>query len=144
MVELCHAVLGLHCIYLRCIVHVVTEEVDSLASRVNLSLEEVLALAKHGGGVHDGAVLSSKQLSHLHHDSGTSGPGSAAPLFPSLHGSINSHFNLFLAYLVVTGNNVLVVVWAGNLAHIAGANLFATNDDRYFNHHVALALKFFL
>ena len=57
VVNLSHAVFRLHGVDFRCIVHVVAEEVDGFAGRVDFRLVDVLALAEHRGGVENGAIF---------------------------------------------------------------------------------------
>ena len=45
---------------------------------------------------------------------------------------------------MVVRKDMLVVVWADYLAHLAGTDLFATDDERNFYYGVALTLKLLL
>ena len=144
MVQLSVAVLRLHLVDLRCIVYVVTEEIDGLTSGVDLCLIDVLALAQHTGCIHNGAIFRGEQLGHLHHDSGTGGPGCTAPFLPGFHSCLNSHLNLFLANFVIGGQHMLVVVGTGYLTSIASTDFLAANDDGNVDHQIALTLQFFL
>ena len=60
MVQLGGSILGLHGIDFRCIMYVVSEEVDGLAGRVDFCLENVLALAKHSGSIHNRTIFRGK------------------------------------------------------------------------------------
>ena len=121
--------------------YVVAEEVDGLAGRVNLSLIDIFALPEHGGCVHDGAILGGKQLGALHDDGGTDGPVGICPLFVSLHGCIDGHANLLLTSLVITGEDVTVVVRADHLGHVARADFLASDDEGDVDHGVHLTLQ---
>ena len=144
MVELGNAVFRLHAVNLRSIMHVIAEEVDGLASRVDFCLIDILALAQHRSRIHDGAILRCQQLGHLHHDGSTGGPRCAAPLLPCLHGGLNSHLHLFLSYFMIGGQYMLVVVRAGDMSHIACTDFLTADDDGDIDHQMALALQFFL
>ena len=134
MVQLSDSVLRLHRIDFRCVVNVVSEKVDSFASRVYFSLIYVLALSEHSSSIHYRTILRSEQLCHLHDYCRACSPRRAAPFLPSLHGSLYSHFHFLLAHLVICSENVLVVVRACYLSHVAGTDFLSANDYRYVNY----------
>ena len=144
MVDLTNAILRLHAVDLRGIVHVITEEVDRLTSGVDLCLVDILTLSEHTGSIHDRAILRCQQLSHLQDDSRTGGPWCTTPLLMSLHGSLDSHLHLFLTHLMIGSQHMFVVVRTGYLAHITGAYLFSTDNDRDIHHEFTLSFEFFL
>ena len=58
-----------------------------------------------------------------------------------LHSGVYCHLHFFLADFVVSGEDVAVVVRADHFANVAGADLFAADDDGYVYYSVPLALK---
>ena len=135
-------VLGLHRIDLRRVVHVVAEEVDRLAGAVDLGLVDVLALAQHASGVHDGTVLRGEELGHLEDDGGAGGPRGLGPDLMGLHRGLHGHFHFLFTYLVEGREDMLVIVRADDRAGVAGADLLAADDDRDVHDGVPLALEF--
>ena len=124
--------------------HIITEEVNGLTSRVYFCLIEILTLSEHTGRIHDRTVFGCQQLCHLHHDSGACCPWRATPNFMSLHGCLNGHFYLFLAHLMVSSQHMLMIVRTGHLTDITCTNLLATDNNRDINDDITLTLKFFL
>ena len=142
MVDVAHAVLRLHAVDLRGIVHVVAEEVDGLAGAVDLGLVDVLGLAQHAGGVQDGAIFGRKEFGHLQDDGGAGGPRGLGPDLVGLHGGVHGHFHFLLAYFVEGREDVLVIMRADDLARVAGADFLAADDDRDVQDGVPLTLQF--
>ena len=135
-------ILRLHLIDGRCIVNIVTEEVNRLTSGVNFSLIDVFALSEHGGSIHDRTIFRGKQLSHFHHDGSTSGPRSSRPLLVCFHGSFDGHFHFLATYFVISGKHMLVVVRTSHLTRVTRADFLTAYDNRYVNNDFRLAFQF--
>ena len=87
------------------------EEVDKLASRVNLCLDDGLGLAEHGGGVEVGPVLVGHLVRHLeeHLDLVIDGDGLLVLL--GREGSVNAELDQLGRGPVELGHLLLVVMW---------------------------------
>ena len=114
--------------------HVVAQEVAELAGTVNLGLHGGLALAEHGGGIDEVAVLAADEGSDLQHDAGAVHPGRLGPFLLCLHGGVDGGLHFFLANLVVAGQHVVVLGGHHNLAHILGLHFLATDDGGNLGH----------
>ena len=74
MVYTVHSILWLEGVDLGSEMYVVTEEINGLASGVDLGLVDVLALTEHAGSIEDRTVLGRKEFSHLESDGSPYGP----------------------------------------------------------------------
>jgi hypothetical protein len=115
------------------IVGIEAEEVDQLAGRVDLSLEDGLRLVEHGGGVERVAPRSGQQLGGLQEHRGAVLPRHFRPLAPRGGGGLDGHVDLFLAGLVIGGQDMLMIVGAHGLGGVAGADFLAADDQRDFD-----------
>ena len=127
---------GLVAVDLRGIEGIPAEEVGELAGAVDFGLHGGLALAEHGGGVDEPAVLAADEGGDLLHDAGAVNPGGVGPFLVSLHGCVDGHLDLFLAHLVVFGEDVVVLRGHHDGAGLGGAHLLAADDSGDVGHDV--------
>ena len=123
---------------------VVAEEVDELAGGVDLGLVEVLALAQHRSGVHQGAVLGGDEFRDLEQDGGADRPVGLGPLLVGGHGGVDGHPDLGRTGLVVSSQHVLMVVRHDHFARVARTDFLAADDQRDFDFNGTLAFELLL
>ena len=121
------------------VVGIVAKEVAEFASAVNFCLHGGLALAQHRGSVDEPTVFAADESGDLQHDAGTVNPGCLGPFLLSLHGGGDSVLDLLLAYLVVAGEDVVILGRHDDFAHILGLDFLATDDGGNLGH---LAIEF--
>ena len=101
---------GLVAVDLRHVLHVEAQEVRELAGRVDLRLENVLALGQHGGRVHPRPVRSAEQVGRLQEDRRTVLPGHGLPGRLRRQRGINGPLHMVGRAEVGMADGVLVIV----------------------------------
>ncbi len=126
-----HAVVGdrLLLVQLLRVEGVVAPEVDQLTGGIDLGLERGLGLAQHGGRVQGGPPGGGEQLRRAQEHGGAVLPGPARPLpLRGLRGLDRQH-HLLRARLVPVGQDVAVIVGHHGRGLVAGADVFASDDQ---------------
>ncbi len=121
--------------------HVEAEEVDRLAGRVDLRLMRGLALAQHGGGVDQRAVLRRQQLGGLEEDGGALLERHRGPVGAGCLGRGDGLLDVRPVALVRDREDVLVTVGHPHLDRLAGADLLAADDQRDLDFFAGHALE---
>ena len=109
---------------------VVAEEVDQLARRVDLGLQDRLALVQHRRRIDDRAVLAGEQLGRLQEDGSARLPRHRRPFRTRRLGRGHRLPNGVGVPLVKRRQHVPVVVRHDALAEIAGRDLGAADEQR--------------
>ena len=115
-------------VYLAGIERTETKEIDQFARRVDFRLERILALSQHDGSVQYITIFSGKQFCHTQHDGSTFHPRKFGPFLMRLHGCIDSHLHFFLPSLMISCQNMMVVMRHYDFAGIACTDFFTSDN----------------
>ncbi len=78
---------------------IIAIKVDQLADPVDLSLEDILGMRQHSGGVHDISVWPGQQIRRFQEDTQPVLVGHIGPFLLGIHGRLNSHLDFLFSAL---------------------------------------------
>ena len=122
--------LGLFLVNLLRVTHVEAQEIDQLTRSVDLCLVSRFTTVEHGTGVHLGTVFHGQKLRRFEEDARSFLPAKFLPLFLGRDCAVDRQLHFCRTCLVVSAQNMLVVVGHDDLAEIPGPDFLAADDNR--------------